>query len=404
MKILFVADVSPVKVIGGAERVLREHVVRLVHRGHQVEVLTRKADEKSPPVENLEGLRIHNLSIRSGISPVFLLSSIWHSFLRFHRIAGRAKLDLINFHQPITALGVLLSPRSWGIPKIYTFHSLAFLEYETRVRPLDSQSYSPIQHLRHRLNSLLRRAVEYLCLKSSSKVIALSEFSRGLLMRYHPMPAAKVIIIPGGVDITRFVPAPDRQSIRRPLRIPDGTVFLFTVRNLVPRMGLEALFVAMKEVSAVRKNVFLVIGGDGVLRGQLERLIDELGLEDNVRFEGFIPEDELPNYFQAADYFILPTRFLEGFGLVTVEALACGTPVLGTPVGAIPEVLAKLDPSLLTKGNRPEDIAELIVAYTSNERLKTLEALRPKCRDLAVRDYDWEKAVDRIESVFRSVL
>ena len=142
MKILFVADVSPVKVIGGAERVLREQAVRLAHRGHQIDVLTRKTDAKSPAVENLEGLRIHNLPIISGISPIFLLSSIWHSFLRFHRIAEKAKPDLINFHQPITALGVLLSPRSWVIPKIYTFHSLSFLEYEIRVQIWDRQKHT----------------------------------------------------------------------------------------------------------------------------------------------------------------------------------------------------------------------------------------------------------------------
>jgi len=163
---------------------------------------------------------------------------------------------------------------------------------------------------------------------------------------------------------------------------------------------LENLLFAMKELKDVRRDVFLVIGGEGVLEGKLKELARKLGLEDVVRFEGYIPDEDLPMYFQGADYFILPTRSLEGFGLVTVEALACGTPVLGTPVGAIPEVLSRLDPSLLAEGNGPEHI---LIVHTSSEGLEKLKELRGRCRELALREYDWEKVVDRLEALFRQI-
>ena len=91
----------------------------------------------------------------------------------------------------------------------------------------------------------------------------------------------------------------------------------------------------------------MLIGGAGSHRAALERQVGELGLDKHVTFLGFVPDADLPRYYQAADVFVLPTRELEGFGLVTAEALACGTPVLGTPVGATPELLETLDPGLV---------------------------------------------------------
>lgn len=388
MRILFVADVSPVEVIGGAERVLREHVIRLSPRGHNVTVLSRCSGE-APGMAQVDGVKVYLL--RTG---AFVL---WDSLNRFKSIAKDERPELINFHQPFAALGVLLSPRSWRVPKVYTFHSPSFLEYEIRGKAKGSGWFRLL------MGSLVRRIAEYICLKVSDRIIVLSEFSKRLIHKYYRIPESKMALVPGGVDTRKFFPPSDRESIRRSLRIPEGRVFLFTVRNLVPRMGLEDLILAIKELKEVRREVFLVIGGEGMLEGKLRELVRKLGVEEFVRFEGYIPDEDLPMYFQGADYFVLPTRSLEGFGLVTVEALACGTPVLGTPVGAIPEVLSKLDRSLLAEGSGPEQIAELLIAHTSPEGLERARKLRPRCRELAVQQYDWERVVDRLEVLFRQL-
>ena len=86
-----------------------------------------------------------------------------------------------------------------------------------------------------------------------------------------------------------------------------------------------------------------------VLKEELVQLSRRLKIEGNIKFAGFIPEQDLPDYYRAADAFILPTLELEGFGLVTLEALACGTPVLGTPIGGTKEILGMFDPSYLFK-------------------------------------------------------
>jgi glycosyltransferase involved in cell wall biosynthesis len=160
-------------------------------------------------------------------------------------------------------------------------------------------------------------------------------------------------------------------------------------------MGLDAL---VRAVALVRRDVSLrlIIGGQGRLRRQLEELAGSLGVTDIVSFPGLIPEEELPGYYQAADCFLLPTRELEGFGLVTVEALACGTPVLGTPVGATPEILSPLAPELLTDDASPEALAKGIRRVVP---LLADAGFRARCRAHAERHYGWPSAVARLEEL-----
>ncbi len=99
-------------------------------------------------------------------------------------------------------------------------------------------------------------------------------------------------------------------------------MILFTVRDLEPRMGLKNLICAFKEVIKVVPDGYLVLGGQGPLKNNLVSLSQELGVEDYIKFVGFIPEEDLPDYYRMADVFILPTIELEGFGLITLEALA----------------------------------------------------------------------------------
>jgi len=176
---------------------------------------------------------------------------------------------------------------------------------------------------------------------------------------------------------------------------------LLTVRNLVPRMGLAELIQAVARLRGDIPRLRLLIGGSGVLRSELETQVKALGLDDYVRFLGFVPETLLPDYYRAADLFVLPTAELEGFGLVTIEALASGTPVLGTSVGATDEILDKLDPSLLAAGTGAESLAASIAALY--RRFMTDPAARVRLytqgRALVLRDYTWARHCEQLEAV-----
>jgi glycosyltransferase involved in cell wall biosynthesis len=163
-------------------------------------------------------------------------------------------------------------------------------------------------------------------------------------------------------------------------------------------MGLENLLRAVALLHTQGRRVFLVVGGKGPLAASLAALSADLSIADYVRFAGFIPEADLPAYYQAADLFVLPTLDLEGFGLITLEALACGTPVVGTPVGSTAELLGDFDARWLATGTDPRAIAAAAARGLELAEDGGAE-LRRRCRAFAER-YDWERIVDQYECLY----
>jgi glycosyltransferase involved in cell wall biosynthesis len=215
-----------------------------------------------------------------------------------------------------------------------------------------------------------------------------------------------VTVIPGGVDLERFKPFSEKDSIRARIGLPEDKFTLFTVRNLVPRMGLENLISAFEIVQNGRSDLLLVIGGEGPLEKALKEQARKCGVEDFVRFAGYIPDEDLPSYYQMADLFILPTTELEGFGLVTVEALASGLPVLGTPVGGTREILTKLGTDYLFDDSTPQSIASGILkalnGWATNQAV--YKDVSQTCRKVVEQHYSWDNHVSKLEDLFYSML
>jgi len=390
LNILFVADVSIHNIIGGAERVLWEQTTRLARRGHQVHILTRRLPTHAADHGHIHNVQEWRYDVNNSNDITFLVSSITHCQKLFKEISKKTSFELINFHQPFSAFAVNLLYESKNIPKVYTCHSLSFEEYQTR-HANNSLLKAPFFHL----NVILRKCLEKFSLAQSQKIIVLSGFTRDKLMNAHNVPREKIMIIPGAADLEYFRPPPDHTP-------PDPSV-LFTVRNLVPRMGLENLVKAMSFLQKKGASLKLIIGGDGELKERLQQLIQELNLQSIVTLCGFLSKENLLRHYQTAGFFILPTVALEGFGLVTVEAMACGTPVLGTPIGGTKEILNKFDPGFLFKDTSPESMAELIWEKHKyyRDRGQAYQELRQKCRKFVVENYSWDINIKQTEKVFR---
>jgi glycosyltransferase involved in cell wall biosynthesis len=243
--------------------------------------------------------------------------------------------------------------------------------------------------------------VERSALMRARRIQVLSDFSADLLWKLYRIGPDRIVKIPGGADLTQFQPLSDRSARRAALGLPTGRPLFFTLRNLEPRMGLDTLIAAMDRLRRRAPEVLLLIGGAGSLRPELERLVQARQLTGHVRFLGFVPEAELPRYYGVADAFVLPTRDLEGFGLVTVEALACGTPVLGTPVGATPELLVPLDASLIFSDATADAMTLHLARFldTLDGDSAAARRLREACRRHAEAHYDWQRSVDGLERV-----
>ena len=396
-RILLLSEVSAAAVIGGAERVLREQALGLCRAGHEVGIIARAPSGDSRPQVDIGSIleRRYHPSRRG--EAAFVLSSWIRALRTFGQACGGERVDAGVVHQSLAGLGPLLHRRRAASGWVYMCLSLAHEEYVTR----RSSPATGADRIRCALNASVRRCVERAVMRRCGRVVVLSEFMRDRVFAVHAIPRESVRLIPGAADLTHFRPATDRAEVREGLKLPVHKVILFSVRNLVPRMGLDTLIHAMAGLGEDGKHVELFIGGEGTLRSALQRQISELGLTAQVHLLGFIPEEHLPKFYQAADIVIMPTHQLEGFGLVTVEALACGTPVLGTPVGAIPEILGPIDPALLTesveKGALTEGIRRLVRRF--RDRPDDQRHLAQTCRAFVEQHYTWEQHVRGLEAI-----
>jgi glycosyltransferase involved in cell wall biosynthesis len=401
LNILFVADVSVAGVTSGSERVLYEQSTYLAQRGHEVHLLTRRLPSHDSNEGKIDGVKEWRYSFNQELPYPFLKSIFHNCRSSFNSVQSTSSFHIINFHQPFSAVGVLFSRASRGIPKIYTCHSLSFQEYA-------SQSSSPTnikEWVSYRMQLLGRKLVEKRVLRKSDRIVILSKYTREKLEKAYGVSPAKISIIPGGVDLNRFKPEENKLEIRRQYGFPEDRFILLTIRNLEPRMGLENLILTMKKVVGEKPDTLLILGGAGPLSQKLRDLARDLGVAESIKFTGYIPEEELPAYYQMTDLFILPTKELEGFGLVTVEALASGLPVLGTPVGGTKEILAHLGPEFLFADSTPSSMARLILKamQTWATNPESYNQISMKCRKVAEKYYSWNAHINRLENLFHDI-
>ncbi len=392
MRILTVADFFYPGVTGGASIVIYEVMRRLVERGHQVTALIR---EQPGTPDSVAGIQV--ISYTPAAKEVLYPLSVARCMGAMTRLLASQRIDLVNAHHAFSGLAAELALKQYReVPSVFFFHGPWHKEAQAKegALPSDGGSQDDLP-LRYRF----RRAADRFILGGCDRVVGLSGYMKSEAAAIFPSVADKFCKIPGGVDIDRFRPAADRNAVRRRLALPEEGLVLLTVRRLSPRMGLEGLLRAMATVERVRQDVTLLIGGSGELRGRLEQLIGELGLQ-RTRLLGYVADEDLPAFYQASDLFIMPSLALEGFGLSTLEALACGVPVLGTPVGGTPEILNGVLPDFVLADAGAESLAAGI--------LRTLSRLPDPELSLRVRPYaegfSWDRITDAVEQLFAGLI
>jgi glycosyltransferase involved in cell wall biosynthesis len=234
---------------------------------------------------------------------------------------------------------------------------------------------------------------ERLALSRADRIMVLSEFSRQLVLDASPAVANRIAIVGGGVDTGVFDPAPDRDALRLRLGVTPEQKLIVSARRLVGRMGLEMLLSAFRALHDEDDRTRLFVIGDGELRQALEAQRDDLRLAGSVKFTGRVSDGDLRDWYRAADLFVLPTIAYEGFGMVTAEALSCGTPVVGTPVGATGEILTPLNRELLAA----DASASSLLCAMRNALAWSDPAARANCRQYAQEHLSWARVLDRWE-------
>jgi glycosyltransferase involved in cell wall biosynthesis len=363
----------------GVARVATEVGRKLAERGHDVTALVPRVPE-SPTEDREDTLRVHRV-IERGLLPLTIMDVLEVS--RHSRRLGA--FDVLLAHGSPAAVG--LSRARLPAPLVMVYHASVPRELRFMRPRLPWGHERAVAYLNGPIMSILDRAAVRRC----ARILVLSEYSRSLLMADHPDQSGKIRRVSGGVETKSFCPGGGMRVARERLGLDGGQRLLVTVRRAEPRMGLEQLLRGLRLLTA--DDVALAVVGGGLLTNELRRLSSELGIDDRVRFVGRVAEDELSDWYRAADLFVLPTVAYEGFGMVTVEALASGTPVVGTPSGATPELLEPLDPRLVAGGSDPDSLALSI-----REALSFVDdKFRARCREYALERFDWNSVMEAWE-------
>jgi glycosyltransferase involved in cell wall biosynthesis len=369
VKILAVSTFAHPDYFGGAERVVSVVAEGLAQRGHDVTLLTGH-DQKTLSEEEREGVHVVRYPVVRG-KPTTFYRSVWSGVRRALAEGVGGDAELLHLHQPLSAVAAIAPGTPKKLPRLYSFYAPYHLEYLARYRQGRDSGVAPWPQ--RCIASVLRRADRYL-LTQSEEVVALSDFSLRQIEALAPSVATRTTIAPAGVDLERFHPPEDadqRRLARARLGMENDDIpWLITVRRLVSRMGLEDLLKACAELAAKNVPFRLAIAGEGELRVELEALTVRLGLSAQVRFLGRLADEQLSDLYRAAQVFALPTRSLEGFGMVTAEALAAGLVVVATDAGATGEILADVPGAQLVPAGNPSRLAAALAHVLSNPQAR----------------------------------
>lgn len=300
--------------------------------------------------------------------------------------AGAAPYDLVHSHYWLSGLTGIALAAEWQRPHVVMFHTLG--EVKNRAR-------------RHEHEPALRIEAERTVVALADRLICATPHERDFLSQLYGAHPDCVSVVPGGVDLQRFRPA-DRDTARRALGIGPGPLALF-VGRLEPLKGIDILLRAAALADLAQPLHVLVVGGDAGAdseRASLQQLCDELGIRDRVRFVDAVSRDQLALYYQAADVCVVPSHY-ESFGLVAVEALASGIPVIATRVGGLQYTVRDGQTGYLISWRCPEPFAERIEALLENADLRERFS---RAAPLSVQRFDWAGVARQITDVYEDLL
>ncbi len=252
-----------------------------------------------------------------------------------------------------------------------------------------------------RLATAFKTWIEKRVYRRADRLIVLSEAFKTILCDSYGVDPARVDIVPGGVNCDHYNVPMSRQQAREKLGWPTDRPAVLAVRRLVQRMGLEDLIAATARLVKAHPDLMVYIAGKGPLAEKLQRTIDGHGLQDHVKLLGYVSDADLPLAYRAADMSIVPTVALEGFGLIAIESLAAGTPVIVTPVGGLPEVVRGLSQNLICDAAGPEALEKALgAAIATPGSLPTSD----ECQAYARANFDSSVMATRTRAVYEKAL
>jgi D-inositol-3-phosphate glycosyltransferase len=332
------------------------------------------------------------IHIAAGEQEDILKTDIYHCLPQFtsnlRRFIERESVtyNLVHSHYWLSALAGEQIQDRLGIPHITTFHTLG--EVKNRVRPAEMEPD-------------LRIVAEKMAVASADCVIAVSTEEKNDLVNIYEAWPDKVKVIPCGVDLGLFQPM-DKEKVRRELGLPEHSKILLFVGRIEPFKGIDIILRTLACLGGKKDLHLLIVGGDADSDGELSRLrslAGELGIEEMVTFWGAVEHERIPLLYNAADICVIAS-YHESFGLVAVEALASGTPVVAPRVGGLSTIITDGETGYLIDNRSIEDFTRHLERLLDDDELRQRmsHAARP-----SVMKYAWPIVARQVLSIYEEL-
>ena len=361
MRVISLCDTFFLDLPGGLARVAWDVAKALARRGHEVAMVAGAAESPSAAgarvvEERIDGVRVFRYSkpMLSRLDPFRASKQIRSASRALAGVMAIQPWDVIHCHSIFTAAAALSAAPL--LPRLQTVHSPAIQEL-----PYNWSQQGVVGYLTALGGRPMVKQMEARAVSTAARCHALSRFTVDEMNSEYAGVRQDYTVIPHWIDPEWFrVMSKEQARVR--LGWPVDIPVLFTVRQLRHRYGIDTAIQAVAPVARAGRCHFYV-GGSGKDAPALGRLIASLGVGGSVRLLGRLSDEDLRLAYQAADLFVLPTRALECFGLIILEAMACGLPVVGTRVGAIPENLMPILPNCIVPPDAPQAMRLLIEQF-----------------------------------------
>jgi D-inositol-3-phosphate glycosyltransferase len=375
---------------GGMNVYIRKVAIELADRGFKVDIYTRKHSEIDSEIITLaNNVRIIHITAGSHAlnkNEVYdHLETFTQNIISFVN-KQHLRYDLIQSHYWLSgSVGSILA-RIWKSPHFITFHTLAGIKVRARFGEEEP---------------LVRFTSEKRIMKLVDRIVAFTEHEKQAIANIYGIHLDKIDVIPCGVDIDLFKPI-DKSVSRAKIGISTEKIALY-VGRIDPLKGLEILLRAVALLDAGKDLSLIVVGGelaDDPEMMRLQSIVKELGIQEHVVFTGSVEQEQLPFYYNAADVCVVPSYY-ESFGLVALESMACGTPVIASRVGGLPSIVKNGHTGYLVQWRCPEPFADRLEIVLNNHSIRT--AMKKSARHLAM-TMQWSEVTEHLVNSYKNAL
>ncbi|MEM2369302.1 MAG: glycosyltransferase family 4 protein [Candidatus Bathyarchaeia archaeon] len=331
----------PPRIVGGISRHCEGLARELVRMGHTVHIVTLEFPG-APPYEERNGVKIHRVPIELGHPNFIVWTLLFNHFMekKVADISKHEKFDIIHAHDWLVAPVGIISKHYLRIPLISTIHSTEV----GRAQGL----YSP--------DSFLIDGFEWWLTYESKRVIVTSYAMKSELEQHFRLPREKVDVAPNGIDVSKYEINVDRDNVKRRLGIDPSERIVLFIGRLVPQKGVEYLIMAAPKIFERHPETRIIVVGNGWIKDRLQGLAYSTGYPHRIMFLGFLSDQDLTELTMSSDVLVIPSVY-EPFGIVALEGMAAGVPVVASNVGGLAEIIEHDRTGFLAYKESPDSIA-----------------------------------------------